>query len=134
MHLSIRTAQTMRPYASGSSMMQSSTGQAAWQMEQANAPKQRSGSITAIFFGALLRGLFINLVHICAGIIADFSRRLAAGGNLPHRIDDAIAYGVHLIVEINDRVTVRDDQLKLVTHLVGPTRLVIANRAELVRA
>jgi len=47
-------------------------------MEQANAPKQRSGSITAIFFGALLRGLFISLVHIGDSIIADRARTASA--------------------------------------------------------
>ena len=60
-------------------MMQSSTGQAAWQMEQANAPKQRSGSMMAIFFGGFLRGRFINLVHIGGPIIADFPRRIGNG-------------------------------------------------------
>ena len=39
-------------------------GQAAWQIEHANAPKQRSGSMTAIVFGAFLRGPDIILVHI----------------------------------------------------------------------
>ena len=38
--------------------------QAAWQIEHAYAPKQRSGSITAIVFGAFLRGPDIILVHI----------------------------------------------------------------------
>ena len=58
MHLSMRTAQTQRSLASFSSTMQSSTGQAAWQIEQANAPKQRSGSTTATLRGARLRGVF----------------------------------------------------------------------------
>ena len=69
MHLSTSTAHTQRPLGSCSSMMQSSTGQAAWQIEHENAPKQLSGSITAIRLGALFRGLFINLVHIRLGII-----------------------------------------------------------------
>jgi hypothetical protein len=44
--------------------MHPATGQAAWQIEQANAPKQLSGSITAIVFGAFLRGPDIILVHM----------------------------------------------------------------------
>src|SRR4051794_13164923 len=64
MHRSARTAHTMRPSRSGSSTMQPATGQAAWQIEQANAPKQRSGSITAMVFGAFLRGPDIILVHM----------------------------------------------------------------------
>jgi len=43
--------------------MQPATGHAAWQIEHANAPKQASGSITAIVFGAFLRGPDIILVH-----------------------------------------------------------------------
>jgi hypothetical protein len=46
--------------------MQPCTGQAAWQIEHAYAPKQRSGSITAIVRGAFLRGPDIRLVHIWA--------------------------------------------------------------------
>src|SRR5262244_2095780 len=64
MQRSARTAQTIRPSRSGSSTMQLATGQAAWQIEQANAPKQRSGSITAIVFGAFLRAPDIILVHM----------------------------------------------------------------------
>src|SRR5205807_10121820 len=64
MHRSARTAHTIRPSRSGSSTMQLATGQAAWQIEQANAPKQRSGSMTAIVFGAFLRGPLIILVHM----------------------------------------------------------------------
>src|SRR4030095_16088899 len=64
MHRSARTAQTIRPLTSGSSTMQPATGQAAWQIEHANAPKQRSGSMTAIVFGAFLRGPDIILVHM----------------------------------------------------------------------
>ena len=64
MHKSARTAHTIRPSRSGSSTMQPATGQAAWQIEHANAPKQRSGSITAIVFGAFLRGPDIILVHM----------------------------------------------------------------------
>lgn len=71
MHLSTSTAQTHRPFASCSSMMQSATGQAAWQIEQANAPKQLSGSMTAIVFGNFLRGTSISLVHMGKGIIPD---------------------------------------------------------------
>src|SRR5436189_481320 len=70
MHRSARTAHTMRPSRSGSSTIQPATGQAAWQIEHANAPKQRSGSITAIVFGAFLRGPDIIFVHI-AEIIAE---------------------------------------------------------------
>src|SRR5213076_616019 len=70
MHRSARTAQTIRPSRSGSSTMQPATGHAAWQIEQANAPKHRSGSMTAIVFGAFLRGPDIIFVHI-VGIIAD---------------------------------------------------------------
>src|SRR5712671_3243297 len=66
MQRSARTAHTMRPSRSGSSVMQSATGQAAWQIEHANAPKQRSGSMTAIVFGAFLRGASIIFVHIRA--------------------------------------------------------------------
>src|SRR5215203_1410697 len=64
MHRSARTAHTIRPSASGSSTMHPDTGHAAWQIEHANAPKQRSGSITAIVLGAFLRGPPIILVHI----------------------------------------------------------------------
>src|SRR3954462_3678505 len=64
MHRSARTAHTMRPSRSGSSTIQPATGQAAWQIEHANAPKQRSGSMTAIVFGAFLRGPDIILVHM----------------------------------------------------------------------
>src|SRR6185503_2406318 len=64
MQRSARTAHTIRPSRSGSSTMQSATGQAAWQIEQAKAPKQRSGSITAMVLGAFLRGPLIILVHI----------------------------------------------------------------------
>jgi hypothetical protein len=44
--------------------MHPATGQAAWQIEHANAPKQLSGSITAIVFGAFLRGPDIIFVHM----------------------------------------------------------------------
>src|SRR5437667_10067592 len=71
MHKSARTAHTIRPSRSGSSTMQPATGQAAWQIEQANAPKQRSGSMTAIVFGAFLRGPLIILVHMDQIISAD---------------------------------------------------------------
>ena len=64
MHLSISTAQTQRPFASFSSIMQSSTGHAAWQIEQAKAPKQVSGSMTAILRGNRLRGVFWSFVHM----------------------------------------------------------------------
>src|SRR5438309_12010315 len=68
MQRSARTAQTMRPSRSGSSTIQPATGQAAWQIEHAKAPKQRSGSITAIVFGAFFRGPLIILVHIVTGL------------------------------------------------------------------
>src|SRR5262249_6111067 len=64
MQRSARTAHTIRPFTSGSSTMHPATGQAAWQIEHANAPKQRSGSMTAIVFGAFLRGPDIILVHM----------------------------------------------------------------------
>src|SRR5688572_14986255 len=64
MQRSARTPHTMRPSRSFSSTMQPATGQAAWQIEHAKAPKHRSGSITAIVFGAFLRGPVIILVHI----------------------------------------------------------------------
>jgi hypothetical protein len=64
MQRSARTAQTIRPSRSGSSTMHPATGQAAWQIEHANAPKQLSGSITAIVFGAFLRGPDIIFVHM----------------------------------------------------------------------
>src|SRR5258707_10943084 len=70
MQKSARTAQTIRPLRSGSSTMQPATGQAAWQIEQANAPKQASGSMTAIVLGAFLRGPPIIFVHIVNGIIS----------------------------------------------------------------
>src|ERR1700730_1471728 len=79
MHKSARTAHTIRPSRSGSSTMQPATGQAAWQIEHANAPKHRSGSITAIVFGAFLRGPDIILVHMAA-IIAESPERMAVGG------------------------------------------------------
>jgi hypothetical protein len=44
--------------------MHPAMGQAAWQIEHANAPKQLSGSITAIVFGAFLRGPDIIFVHM----------------------------------------------------------------------
>src|SRR5215467_4102612 len=69
MQRSARTAHTMRPSRSGSSTIQPATGQAAWQIEHANAPKQRSGSMTAIVFGAFLRGPDIILVHMGTVII-----------------------------------------------------------------
>src|SRR5579864_7726158 len=78
MQRSARTAQTIRPFASGSSTMQSATGHAAWQIEHANAPKQRSGSMTAIVFGAFLRGPDIILVHMDR-IIAESAQRMASG-------------------------------------------------------
>src|SRR5262245_5550418 len=68
MHKSARTAQTIRPSRSGSSTIQPATGQAAWQIEQAKAPKQRSGSITAMVLGAFFRGPPIILVHIMSGL------------------------------------------------------------------
>src|SRR5207237_9210998 len=64
MQRSARTAHTIRPSRSGSSTMQPATGHAAWQIEHANAPKQRSGSMTAIVFGAFLRGPPIIFVHM----------------------------------------------------------------------
>ena len=44
--------------------MQPCTGQAAWQIEHENAPKHRSGSITAMVRGAFFRGPDIRLVHM----------------------------------------------------------------------
>src|SRR5262245_25139454 len=80
MHRSARTAQTIRPSRSGSSTMQPATGQAAWQIEHANAPKQRSGSITAMVFGAFLRGPDIILVHIWTGLYLNQRRGWPEGG------------------------------------------------------
>src|SRR5262249_49054832 len=80
MHKSARTAQTIRPLTSGSSRMQPATGQAAWQIEHANAPKQRSGSMTAIVFGAFLRGPDIIFVHM-AGIISRYLMTCPCGGS-----------------------------------------------------
>src|ERR1700694_158995 len=77
MQRSARTAHTIRPSRSGSSTMQPETGQAAWQIEQANAPKQRSGSITAMVFGAFFRGPDIILVHISNAIIAESAEGMA---------------------------------------------------------
>jgi len=71
MHKSARTAHTMRPLVSGSSTMQPATGQAAWQIEHAKAPKQRSGSITAMVLGAFLRGPLIIFVHMMARLYID---------------------------------------------------------------
>jgi hypothetical protein len=48
--------------------MQLATGQAAWQIEHANAPKHRSGSMTAIVLGAFLRAPPIIFVHIVRGL------------------------------------------------------------------
>src|SRR5436853_4333920 len=81
MQRSARTAQTIRPSLSGSSTMQPATGQAAWQIEHANAPKQRSGSITAIVFGAFLRGPDIIFVHMYCDYSGD--DRLEARGWRP---------------------------------------------------
>src|SRR5215468_5866560 len=64
MQRSARTAHTIRPSRSGSSTMQLATGQAAWQIEHAKAPKHRSGSMTAIVLGAFLRGPLIIFVHM----------------------------------------------------------------------
>src|SRR4029450_793843 len=60
--------------------MHPATGHAAWQIEQANAPKQASGSITAIVLGAFFRGPPIILVHmgrdyISGGCRAPWERR-----------------------------------------------------------
>src|SRR6202795_3350083 len=71
MQRSARTPQTIRPSRSGSSTMQPATGQAAWQIEQANAPKQLSGSITAIVLGAFFRGPPIILVHMVRRLYID---------------------------------------------------------------
>jgi hypothetical protein len=64
MHKSARTAHTIRPSRSGSSTIHPATGQAAWQIEHANAPKHRSGSMTAIVFGGFFLGPPIILVHM----------------------------------------------------------------------
>jgi len=44
--------------------MHPATGQAAWQIEHANAPKHRSGSMTAIVFGGFFLAPPIILVHM----------------------------------------------------------------------
>src|SRR5438445_5603387 len=87
MHRSARTATPMAHSRSGSSTMQSATGQAAWQIEHANAPKQRSGSITAMVLGAFLRGPLIILVHIVGRLYRRPRMALlehVSGGWLPH--------------------------------------------------
>src|SRR6185436_344066 len=71
MQRSARTAHTIRPFWSGSSTMQFATGQAAWQIEQANAPKQLSGSMTAIVLGAFFRGPLIIFVHMVSQLYLD---------------------------------------------------------------
>src|SRR2546422_9089958 len=92
MQRSARTAHTIRPSRSGSSTMQLATGQAAWQIEQANAPKQRSGSMTAIVFGAFLRGPLIILVHMGGIMIRDPSGSAddVAGGRVADFRHDAV--------------------------------------------
>src|SRR5204863_165136 len=84
MQRSARTAHTIRPSRSGSSTMQPETGHAAWQIEHANAPKQRSGSMTAIVLGAFFRGPPIIFVHIVKRIIS--AKNVTAEGlaNLRH--------------------------------------------------
>src|SRR3989440_11730713 len=81
MQRSARTAHTIRPSRSGSSTMQPATGQAAWQIEHANAPKQRSGSITAIVLGAFLRGPLIILVHMGPELYLNQRKRCPAAGS-----------------------------------------------------
>src|SRR5687768_18498816 len=78
MQRSARTAHTIRPSRSFSSTIQPATGQAAWQIEQANAPKHRSGSITAIVLGAFFRGPPIILVHMSRDYISGGRRTPAA--------------------------------------------------------
>jgi hypothetical protein len=58
--------------------MHPATGQAAWQIEQANAPKQASGSMTAIVLGAFFRGPPIILVHMGWNYIRGTSRAPSA--------------------------------------------------------
>src|SRR2546421_1733351 len=73
MHRSTRTAQIIRPSRSFSSTIEPATGQAAWQMEHANAPKHRSGSTTAMVLGAFFHGPVIILVHMVVVIIPEWS-------------------------------------------------------------
>src|SRR5262245_65862905 len=86
MQRSARTAHTIRPSRSGSSTMQPAMGQAAWQIEHANAPKQRSGSMTAMVFGAFLRGPDIILVHIWRDYIERVRERSSRHGRRPRTI------------------------------------------------
>src|SRR5207249_7253996 len=105
MHKSARTAQIIRPSRSGSSTMQPATGQAAWQMEQAKAPKQRSGSMTAIVFGAFLRGPDIILVHMHQ-LYRELLERLTGGrlADLRHRRKERRS------VLVDQRVGVRPEE------------------------
>src|SRR5262245_53979577 len=102
MHKSARTAQTIRPSRSGSSTMQSATGQAAWQIEQANAPKQRSGSITAIVLGAFLRGPLIIFVHIRNDYSLNSAQRVPDGRStdLRHEAEQRRSVLVDLAVRV----------------------------------
>src|SRR6059036_4306397 len=58
-------------------------------MEQAKAPKQRSGSMTAIVFGAFLRGPDIILVHMDQ-LYRELLERLTGGrlADLRHRREE----------------------------------------------
>ena len=58
--------------------------------------------------------------------------RLAARGDRPYRLDLIVAHAVEHVVQVHDRVAVRNDQLELVAHLVGLVRRVVLDRAELV--
>src|SRR6266481_8346441 len=72
--------------------MQPATGQAAWQIEQANAPKQASGSMTAIVLGAFLRGPLIIFVHMVSRLyIAEAARRCVRRLGTPTRAGDPLA-------------------------------------------
>ena len=83
--------------------MQPATGQAAWQIEQANAPKQRSGSITAIVRGAFFRGPDICLVHM--------------------RLDYTEKHEIHEIHEKHENVAMDPDVATCLLELVEKTAL-----------
>src|SRR5262245_8504029 len=96
MQRSARTAQTIRPSRSGSSTMQPATGHAAWQIEHAKAPKQRSGSITAMVLGAFLRGPLIIFVHMVSRLYMTKRRDRAV---LPNRkLLESMTSGWHALL------------------------------------
>src|SRR3979490_406013 len=71
-------------------------------MEQAKAPKQLSGSITAIVFGAFLRGPPIILVHILGPNYTRLAKGMPGGrrGILRHGREEAC----RVLVDRRERV------------------------------